>query len=427
MRLNLYNFRKRLRSNYHKLEDFQLRKDIEELLIEYPFPKQAHLTTSDIKNLTKCLSHSIKTGHKHDDTMLVRAYAYCKEAARRVESKECELEGMIADTKQAGILLAHILTYGANFIEIVASRSQDPQERTELRKLIYDDMAKSLAVASAFEDDKTPNSHIQAANIARNISYDCTGEERREWMQKEADNLAAAADLFSDQNKQFGSKLYADAAKTEMAIANGYPKKKKALEKAYEYLSKSFETAETLDHPCFTERYIRRAETAKQAIELSEGDEKIEWMLRAIYDTLCVADRQTNPELAAKEYSIAGRLYFRAAAASCGNKKDEIEFAQSAIEITKKALETSRQAKYDLGVAIASSNIGRYLCLLHSVTQDKQHAKQSAKYFEAVESYFTKHPSHDNSGYLLHAQRALRWIKAMRKENNSERYKEQED
>lgn len=416
MKFNTYNFRKRLRSNYYKLEDMELRKDIESVLMEYPSAKQVNLTTTDIKNLTKCVSHAIKTGSQYDLTVLTRAYAYCKDAAQRVESGKCSFEGLPEDSQQAGLLWAHILSHGANFIENIAVKTPERLERISLRTLAYEDTMKSIDISNIFEDNNTPNCRLQAAGLAHRLAYDSTGEERITWMQKEADNLATAAEEFSSINTGISAKLYSDSAKTEIEIAQSKrgPERKKALETAYEHQSMAFEISDNFDHPFFTERYMRRAEIARQLIELSTGEENLDWTFKAIYDTLCVADRHADaPKVAAKDYSMAGRYYFRAAVSSRGKPADELEFINSAIDTTKKALEINERIKYEKGTAIVNSNIGRYIAWTYNRTQDRQYAKQAKKYFEAAEKYFTAHPEHDNSGYLLHAQRALNWIRAL--------------
>lgn len=419
---NQYNFNE-FEKNRNELSEPRLLAEASRILAEHPRPAILPATTVDLKNITKTAHYALddsvaaENGARFDSTLWARAFAYCKEISRRVETGVCKKEGLRAESRQAGIMRSHALSHGSTFILKIVDKTEDISEKVQLLELSYQDICTAIELGIRhYDEQKVFSDHVQAGNILNRLSQ--LGNPVS-YIQKSIDHKITAAKGFAMYNREMASLMYVHAATLQFDLfthEQSDDKKRTLLKAAYKNIENSFEFSDDFEHPGIASRYVLRADIDKFMIDLTNGEDKKDWMFKSIYDLLCAADRKVKIDSisAARHYGLAANTWYALAIGSSGNKADEIEFSTNAIKAAEQSLELS------LGIdkkhsAIETFHIGNFSRFLYNKTDDMQDCRKARTHFQSALDYFTENPQDDERNFAERAKKAIRWLRSCTK------------
>ncbi len=414
-------FLHRLYANKRKLYDPNLLDEVHTVFLSHPSPKELPLNTVQIKQLTKIASYVINhhiqkaTGAVYKDEALMRAFAYCKEGARRIETGECEYEGLNPEDPSVIMMHRHFLSHGADFLSIVARRSKDLYERKQLMLLALEDLLASLEIGKDLADGSRPLNHLLISNLYEHLIALSIEEDLRTYRKKAIEHKLIAAQIHQDDNKS--AIAYTETAGLEHIAAQDEPfeKRKELLSAAYEHIHNAIDKTTEEINKKMIYRHSLAAEIAMQMIHLAGEKERTDWIFKRIYDLDCLADRcrEEDPQRAAQDYRLAISLFFGIARKE-GTKESFQELGESMSIIAKKEFEALSKVN-PLLYAKESFEVAGILSRVYDSTNDLRFGREALEYYQSSNTYFTQHPEHDKKEYARRSTNAMRWLRMQKK------------
>ena len=275
------------RENYDELKDSSVIYEVERFLKNHPDPEEPIINTSidtvGLKAITKIASRSQEDEVRqrlqfdYSADVLIAAYNYCIEGAKRIENGRCLKEAVPPNPNFVNKMNGHFYSHAASFADEAADRTL--QDKKNLLLKANDCYTKSIEFGEKYDDDEYVRVQFaKKAYVSEKLSKITQGQEQTDWNLLTGHLFIDAAKRYekAELNEQaayfysFGADKFFDAAS---ATETSPPKKIPLFTDSIKYALKCTSLIETinLEHYAITSLNIGKFE--EFFFKLTEEDE----------------------------------------------------------------------------------------------------------------------------------------------------------